>query len=143
MKHVLVIAFILVLAGCSFPKDPENSFEKAKNDELKIGIIENPPFITFINGKAEGPEIELIKGFARENNLKISFTKGNESGLIEELQKYKLHILSGGFEKGTIWKKEATPTAPYDNSHVFLVPKGKNRLLQHLETYILKNQVKE
>ena len=139
MKNImryLYVLLILVMAGCTYPKDPENSWEKAKVTGLKVGISENPPYTTWDNGKAGGMEVDMLRKFAKSENLKIKFEKGSESDLVEKMEKYELHVIAGGFTRKTIWKKKAGPTAPYDKNHVFLVPKGENRLLQHLETFI-------
>lgn len=134
-----MILAVVIFAGCTYPKDPENSFEKAQKDELKVGVVVNPPFTTFENGSPGGEEIEILRDFAKSENLQISFEEGSESDLIKKMEEYEIQIIAGGFEKKTIWIKKAGPSATYDKKHVFLVPKGENRLLQELETFIFKN----
>lgn len=138
----LWIVVIFVIAGCSFPKDPEKSYEKAGATSLLVGVAVNPPHTTFEDGKAGGREVDLLREFAAANDLKITFHEGSESVLIEKLKNYQLHILAGGFVKKTIWKKDAGTTAAYDKLHIFLIPRGENKLLQRLETFILQNPVR-
>lgn len=139
-RNFLILLMILILAaGCSdFPRDPKHSFEKAKADELNVGLSENHPFVSHNDGHLSGTEIELIEGFARRHNLNIRYTIDSESHLIEQLEKYKLHLVAGGFEKSTIWSSKAGLTVPYDYTHVLLVPKGENKLLNKLEQYIIE-----
>ena len=94
------------------------------------------------NGTAKGSEIEILKDFARTNKLHIQFKEGSESDLIDKLKKYEIHIVAGGFEKKTLWKQEAGPTVTYDSKHLFLIPKGENRLLQKLEMQIFESKKK-
>lgn len=137
-----VILLLILLSGCNFPKDAENSFQNAQQNSLKVGVVNNAPYAFMQNGAAQGSEIEILKSFAKNNNLQIQFIEGSESTLIEKLEKFKIHIVSGGFDKKTVWKKHAGTSATYDSKHVFLIPKGENKLLHSLETYILQNHKK-
>ncbi len=136
MKYILSLVLFLCIYGCSFPKDPQNSYIKAQDSFLQIGYTLNPPFTQYINGKPDGIEIDILREFAKSKNLKIKFQKGSESELIDKLKNYDLHIVAGGFDKKTIWKRDAGTSIPYDKEHLFLIPKGENRLLRELETYI-------
>lgn len=138
MKGILILGLLLI-TRCSFPEDPANTYQDAQSTSLKIGVSSNPPFTHFNQGKPTGTEIQLLKDFAKTRNLKILYVKGSESELIKKLKNYEVHILAGGFEKKTIWKKDAGTTVTYDKDHVFLIPKGENRLLKELETYIFQN----
>lgn len=138
MRYLYIFA-ILLISGCTYPKDPENSYQKARETSLKVGVVLNSPFTTYINDHAGGREVEMLKEFAKAEDLKIEFQEGSESDLVKKLEKYEIDLVAGGFDKKTLWKKKAGLTATYDKKHVFLVPKGENRLLQHLETFIFKN----
>lgn len=136
MKRILILTLV-VMAGCTFPRDPENSFEKAQKNGLKVGVVKRPPFVNISGENFSGSEIDLIREFAEKEHLQIEFKEGSETELLEELEKFHLHVVAGGFTKKTIWKKKAGLTAPYDSKHVLLIPKGENRLLERLEAYIL------
>lgn len=137
-----IIIFFVILTGCDFPKDPENSLENAQLDSLKVGVVNNPPYSMIKNGNARGTEIEILKKFAKSQDLQIEFIEGSESGLVDRLKKYQLHIVAGGFDKKTLWKKHAGTSVTYDSKHLFLIPKGENKLLQRLETHIFQNKQK-
>lgn len=142
MKRILILT-LLVMAGCTFPRDPENSFEKAQKNGLKVGVVKRPPFVNISGENFSGSEIDLIREFAEKEHLQIEFKEGSETELLEELEKFHLHVVAGGFTKKTIWKKKAGLTAPYDSKHVLLIPKGENRLLERLEAYILPKKSKK
>lgn len=141
MKKIIVfVSALMLFVSCDFPRDARSSFEQAKENGLKVGIAENPPFTKMENGKPSGTEVELIKDFAASEGLKVRFEKDSESDLIKKLEEFNLHMVVGGFEKKTQWKKKAATTITYDKEqHVFLIPKGENKLLQKLETYIIQN----
>lgn len=134
------IALFLCLTSCVFPKDPENSFETARRESLQVGVVSNPPFSKVEDGVFSGTEVRMIQEFAEKERLEISFTAGSESELVKQLENFEKHIVVGGFAKKTIWKKKAGMTAPYDKKHVFLIPKGENRLLDHLEDFIFQQK---
>lgn len=142
MSNLSFLSFFVILmlvAGCNdFPRDSKHSFDEAKTGELQVGLTENHPFVSQDNGHLSGAEIEIIEGFAREHNLKVRYTIDSESDLIEELEKYKLHLVAGGFKKSTIWSSKAGFSLPYDYEHVLLVPKGENKLLYKLEQHIIE-----
>ncbi len=137
MKRLSLIVLIF-LVGCSFPKDPEDSFKKAQQEGLRVGIVDHPPYTTFEEGKAGGTEAAMIAGFAKQEGLKVQYFYGTESQLIKLLEKYKLHLLIGGFEKKTVWKDKAGQTTKYNDKNCFFVAKGENELLYRLEAYLLK-----
>lgn len=142
MNTKILYAAILLITACTIPQDPQHSFKEAKEKELLVGVINNPPFVDSSSSNLSGSEVQKLKEFARQENLRIKFLKGNESDLIHRLEKYELHVVIGGFDKKTIWKKKAGLTVPYDEKHVFLIPKGENRLLEHLEDFIFEKKTR-
>ncbi|MEX0720186.1 MAG: transporter substrate-binding domain-containing protein [Balneolaceae bacterium] len=138
-KIISTVTFFLLLNACSdFPKDPRNSLENAKATGLKVGVALNQSFTIFEDSVLSGSEIDLIREFARRNNLDVNFTIASESELISKLEKYDLHIAAGGFSKKTIWSRKVGTTLAYDGSHVLLIPKGENALVTELERHFLK-----
>ncbi|TDN94942.1 amino acid ABC transporter substrate-binding protein (PAAT family) [Salegentibacter sp. 24] len=142
MKKIVFILSLLFLGACTFPQDPQHSFKEAKKEDLLVGITINPPFTIKEKDSFFGKEVRLIRKFAESENLSIQFMEGSESELVKKLEKFKLHLVIGGFEKKTIWKKKAGLSAPYDQKHVIMVPKGENRLLQKVETFIFHQKNK-
>ncbi len=135
----LLISILLLFTSCNLPKDPKSSWENAKKEGLRVGVIDNPPFTNTTSESFSGTEMEIINNFAASKNLEVSYLKGNESYLIEKLEKFEIDLVIGGFTKKTVWSKKAGVSKPYDKKHVFLVPKGENKLLVKLEEYIHQN----
>lgn len=138
MKY-LPLFLLLLFCGCKFPQDPKHSFKEAQETILNVGVAVHPPYVIYKNGELSGSEIDIIVGFADQENLDIDYTVATESKLIEQLEKYELHVVAAGFDKKTLWMKKAGLTVPYDKKHVLLVGKGENRLLYKLEGFIFKN----
>lgn len=140
VKKLLWVSLLLtfVTMGCDhFPADPKHSFKEAQTAGLKVGLVVNAPYVVRDGSGYSGTEVQLIETFARRYGLDTEFISATESELIKQLEKYELHIVAGGFEKSTIWMSKAGLSTTYDKKHVFLVPKGENRLLYKLEKIIM------
>lgn len=141
MKTKLLPLLLFLFFACDdFPRDSADSFEEAKKSGLHVGVAINPPFTEFEKGNFTGIEVELIKQFARENNLKLKFVQASESQLIKKLEKHQLHLLIGGIDKKTLWSKKAGLSKSYDKKHVILIAKGENQLLYALEGFLFKSK---
>lgn len=136
--YIFLILLVIAVSCNDYPRDTKNSFEEAKAKGLKVGMVENPPFIEFQNNSISGIEIRIIEEFAEKHNLNIRYIRGTETELINQLENYELHILAGGFDRKTVWSAKAGRTASYDQKHVLLIPKGENRLLHKLEQHIFE-----
>jgi len=135
MKCIWYIIFS-ILISCSFPHDSKESWKKAQTKGLVVGVIDNPPFATKQNDTFVGSEIQYINQFAKNNKLQISFYSASASKLMEGLKNYEYSLVIGGIEKNTPWKSEIGLSKPYDSKHVFAIPKGENKLLFNLESFI-------
>ncbi len=139
--RALFLIIILVTYSCNIPRDPENSWENIKSDGLNVGVIINPPYTFQKNSTFAGSEIELIKNFAKHHDIQITYESGNETDLIEKLENYEIDILLGGFTEKSIWTKKVGLTTPYDKEyHVLLIPKGENKYLHFLESFIFNHK---
>ena len=125
-----------------FPRDTRGSLQKAQNSGLQVGVTENPPFVVFKGDSITGTEVEIVKDFAKTENLEVRFIQGSESELVKKLEKAELHIMIGGFDKNTDWKKKVAMTSSYDSKHIFFIPRGENGLMFKLEAFIFKMSVK-
>ncbi len=135
-QRIVLVLLLSIFCSCDLPKDPNSSWENAKKEGLKIGVVQNPPFSYVEGGAFGGSEVQILNDFAEKVGLKVRYQTGNESDLLKKLEKYKVHVVIGGFDKKTIWKKKAGLTTEYNNENVFLVPMGENELLIHLENYL-------
>lgn len=135
-----IVIFMFILTSCSFPKDSNDSLTKAKQHGLQVGIVHNPPFTIYTDGKASGTEVGLIEKFAAKEGLNVDYTYGSESILVKKMEDYKLHLILGGFEKETVWAQKAGITTRYNDKNVLLIARGENELLYKLEAVLLKEK---
>ena len=142
LAYKLLFFLVLVtISSCNIPKDPERSWEDIQKNGLKVGVVINPPYTVKQDSMYSGKKIELLENLANDNKLQFSFETGNETDLTDKLAHYKIDLLIGGFTKKSIWTEKVGLTTAYDDKdHVILIPKGENKLLHFLESYIFKNK---
>lgn len=115
--RILKIFFLatLIISSCDhYPKDPENSLEKALNGTLKVGIADSPDRCMYNDGNPQGIEVDLIKGFAQSINAKVEWVPGSQEDISNLLKEYELDLGIGGFSKKTPLKRHVGLTRPYD-----------------------------
>lgn len=139
-SNTKLICFLICAAisySCEIPKDSRDSWEHAYQNGLEVGIVENPPFVTIHEDSVAGTELEMIRDFAMKEGLQLKLVSGSETALVEKLHQAELQLLIGGFDKKTLWEEKAGLSIPYDqDDHVILIPKGENKLLYRLESFI-------
>ena len=138
---LLFFLLFTILISCNIPKDPEGSWEEIQKNGLHVGVVVNPPYTLQQNSDYAGKEIELLQKFAKEKKLQLIYETGNETDLTGKLENYEINVLIGGFTKKSVWTKKVGLTTTYDKEdHVILIPKGENKLLHFLESFIFKNK---
>lgn len=149
--YKVVVMFLSLLFSChQYPKDPEKTWEKVKNNLLLVGYSENPPWVVESpEGTARqsvgGIEVQLIEEFAARQNAEIQWIKNSENELFQDLIDRKLHIVITGLTTDTPWKKEKIGiTRPFfresSKKHVMAVQEGENAFLIQLEKFLLEKE---
>lgn len=133
-SRVIYCSILLVLSfSCGIPKDGREAFQNALQNRLMVGVVEQAGE----ERSALDAEIELVRQFGKENNMKVELIYGPETKLVSRLENAEFQLVVGGFDKETIWEEKVALSIPYDDfGHVFLIPKGENRLLFELENFI-------
>ena len=133
-------------AACNIPKDPEGTSERiASTHELRVGITDNPPWVSATQGEPAGIEAELVRKFAESVQADVLWTTGSESMLVEALKRRELDVVIGGFEKRTQWSSQAGITQPFakdadGKKHVFLAAPGENGFILNLDRFLTERQ---
>ncbi|MFS0866289.1 transporter substrate-binding domain-containing protein [Microbacterium sp. 179-B 1A2 NHS] len=139
---------ILALGGCAtVPADVDGTTDRISGGVLRVGITANPPWTDLSGAEPTGTEVELIEGFAREQDAEIEWTEGSESVLADALHEGALDVAVGGFTDDTPFMDKAALTDVYTETrapagtekHVMLARAGENRLLVTLEEYLRAN----
>jgi polar amino acid transport system substrate-binding protein len=62
---VAALAIAGAVAGCDFPADPEGTLDRVSGGTMRVGVIEDPPWVILEDGREPaGMEPELVRQFA-------------------------------------------------------------------------------
>lgn len=62
----------LVLAGCSLPRDPEGTLQRATGGTIRAGVTAREPWARLEGEAPAGVEVDLVEGFAREIDAEVA-----------------------------------------------------------------------
>lgn len=110
----------LILIGCNYPKDPGNTLEKIKNSTIRVGIANYKGRCNYNNGNPKGPEVELIKGYAKSIGANIEWVKASQSEIVDFLKELQVDVGIGGFTKRSPWKKKVGFSTSYTTEKIKL-----------------------
>jgi polar amino acid transport system substrate-binding protein len=120
-RRSLIFGFVVCLcaAGCGdLPRDPKETLSHARGGSLRVGLVENPPWVVRTAGEPAGAEVELVREFARELGATPEWHWGGEQRHMEALEHYQLDLLVGGLTNDTPWSKYVGLTSPYFESRI-------------------------
>ena len=109
---------LLAIAGCDFPRDAEDTLERVRGGELRVGVSENPPWVHLTDGRVEGIEPALLHGLAEQLGARIRWIRGTEAELIEALRRRELDLVAAGLKANTPWSSRLGRSRPYLTTHV-------------------------
>jgi len=115
MWIVAVIVFSL-LGACdgSFPRDPEGTSERVRrNRVIRVGITEHAPWSVREGAEARGPEVELVRRFARSLDVRVDFRFGQQEALLAALEEFELDLVAGGLRDETRFFEQVGLTRPW------------------------------
>jgi len=112
---------LVVLSGCDFPADPEETLENARGGSLRVGVIENEPWVV-LHGKGEptGVEPELVRQFAESIDSDISWIEGSADELAPAVGGFQIDILIGGLTADFPHPEDVVMTRPYIDTEIEL-----------------------
>jgi polar amino acid transport system substrate-binding protein len=80
---------------------------------LRVGLVEDPPWVVRTAGEPEGAEVELARRFARELGATPEWDWGGEQQHMEALEQFQLDLVVGGITEKTPWNKQVGLTRGY------------------------------
>ncbi|ALC06309.1 hypothetical protein CDES_09620 [Corynebacterium deserti GIMN1.010] len=90
----IIICSISLYSCASFPVDSEGTLDRARGDELVVGISENKPWTqTSGTGRYSGIEVDLIEGFADTIDADVKWLHAPESVLAEKIKNGQLDLM--------------------------------------------------
>jgi polar amino acid transport system substrate-binding protein len=136
----------LGLIGCdALPRDNAGALERASGGELRVGVVENPPWVRFDNQTITGLEPELIEAWAKSINARVFWQRGAESNLVEALDRRELDVVAAGFDTKTPYHSKLALSQPYvevedrrgaKKKHLLAVTPGESALLLSLDRFL-------
>lgn len=128
----LLATLALLLAACGdVPRDVRGTLASAREDTLRVGVIENPPWTRY-DGQVTGAEVELVRRFARELGTEVTWIRGGDIELMSALEHFELHLVIGGVTSKTPWRKKVGLSRPFFTNR-FVVGSSDGKPLQSLE----------
>jgi polar amino acid transport system substrate-binding protein len=133
-------ALALLLVGCDFPADPEGTLAGVRGDTLRVGVIENDPWVVLAPGEEpSGVEPELVRQFAESIDAEIEWTEGSADELAPAVSGFQLDILIGGLTVDFPHPEDVVMTRPYIDTEIEIGGPPGSDLPDHrdgLEIYV-------
>jgi polar amino acid transport system substrate-binding protein len=112
-------ALFVIVPGCGFPVDPEDTLENARGGTLRVGVIENEPWVVLEPGKEpQGVEPELVRQFAESIDAEIAWTEGSADELAPVVSGFQLDLLIGGLTADFPHPDDVAMTRPYIDTEI-------------------------
>jgi polar amino acid transport system substrate-binding protein len=125
VREVVAASLLLcaVVVGCQYPRDPEGTLDRVEGGTMRVGVIDNPPWVDLSGAMPSGVEVELIERFAEELDAEIVWVEGPESDLVEAMRGFQLDVIIGGLTRSSLYRKHVALTRPYLDTEIqFGVP---------------------
>ncbi len=130
MHRIVVLVIVALLAaGCTIPRDPDGSFDEARDGgALRVGVAQAPPWASSGDPGSEpsGVEVDLVRGFAKEHGLEVEWVRGAEGALLEALEQGGLDVVAAGLTTASPWTRRVATTRPYLTSEVVVAALGRS-----------------
>src|SRR4051812_1816803 len=106
-------------AGCSsLPRDPEGTLQRVRGGRLRVGLVEQPPWVVRAGRSPAGAEVELVRRFADELGATPEGIWGGEEEHMQALEQCELDLVVGGLPDDTPWSDRVGLAGPYFEDRV-------------------------
>lgn len=111
---LLLVASICGAACNSLPRDPKETAKRVQSSgRLRVGLVENPPWVIRTGGEPKGAEVALVRQLAQSLGATPEWYWGSEQRHMEALEHYELDLVIGGITDETAWSKYVGLTSPF------------------------------
>jgi polar amino acid transport system substrate-binding protein len=115
---VYLAPIALALAGCQFPDDVEGTLDRVEGGTLRVGVIDDPPWVDLSDPEPAGVEPELVREFAEQIDAEVEWVRASESELAGAMRGFQLDLIIGGLDRQWPYGKEVAMTRPYVDTEV-------------------------
>lgn len=111
----VVFAALSLGSSCAeLPKDQKGTVDHIQlSGIVRVGLIENPPWVIRTAGEPAGAEVDLMREFAAEQDARPEWYWGGEEKLLGALEKFELDAVAGGLSEQTPWSARVGLTRYY------------------------------
>lgn len=147
LRRIILVAAITV-TGCGIPHDASHTLEHVRGGTLRVGIVENDPWVIDRGASVEGTEGRFVSGVASAIGARIEWVRQPEFELIRALHNREVQLVIGGFDNRVPWGREVAFTRPYlktadGKAHVLAAPPGENAWLMLLDEQLARFKPKQ
>lgn len=105
MKHApFASALLLTLGGCAnYPRDTEGTLERVRGGAMRVGVVA---------GEADPAYAALAGALARRTGARVERREGAAEPLLQELEKGRIDLVVGAFDRKTPWEARVTFSKP-------------------------------
>lgn len=124
---LLTVLAVGLAAGCEYPRDVEGTLDRVQGGTMRVGVVDDPPWVILGPGEPRGVEPELIRQFAAENDAEIEWVEGTVDELTAAMRGFQLDVLIGGLTRASPFAAEVALTRPYVDTEVEIgAPPGRS-----------------
>lgn len=119
------VSIALAVAACQYPRDVEGTLDRVEGGTLRVGVIEDPPWVDLAGAEPTGVEPALVDRFADQVDAEIEWIEAPESDLVAAMGGYQLDLIIGGLDRSWAHAREVALTRPYIDTEIEIgVPPG-------------------
>ncbi|MBA3438797.1 MAG: transporter substrate-binding domain-containing protein [Pyrinomonadaceae bacterium] len=133
IRQLLLVLIASTCVTCNLPRDAEGTLERARGARVRVGLVENEPWVKRVNGEPAGVEVELVRRFAAQLNATPEWFWGNEQEHMEALKRFELDLVVGGITESTPWQKDVGLTNSYFENQIKVGVPRSSPLLENLK----------
>jgi len=145
-RACVVVLVTLFLVDCGVvPRDSAGALDRVRGGELRVGVVNHPPWVRVGGDQITGTEPELIERWAQQLDARVTWRPGVEVDLLEALHRRELDVLAAGLRSDSPHGRQVAFTRPYleiedrygaNRKHVLAVMPGERALLLSLDRFL-------
>lgn len=139
----MVAAVLVAVGACALPRDADGTLTRARHGTIRVGVIDNPPWVIDSAGRVSGIEGDMVTHVAAELGAHIEWVRQSQGELMQALTRRDIDVVIGGLTSDLPWSKTVAFTRPYytdtvgaaarKEPHVIAAAAGENAWLMYLE----------
>lgn len=111
---ILLATILTLLTSCEdYPKDVKHTLDSVQSGVLRVGLVENPPWVIRGADGPQGLEPEMIRKLATQLDAEVRWHWGSTAIVIQALEQHQVQLAAGGFITGPQLPSTVAATKPY------------------------------